>query len=75
MQKGEERYFKGEKEDIDVAIEIAEKWGYGNVIHTLQNAWADQLMADYDLSPKVAAQAAFMLPSDIKLYVNGKKNV
>lgn len=39
-------FFNGEKEDVLKVLQIAEKWGYGNLIAHLKHEWAKKLMAD-----------------------------
>lgn len=36
--------FRGEIEDVRQVIKLAEKWGYGNLIHRLKLAWALMLL-------------------------------
>jgi len=38
--------FAGEEEDLSRAVEIAERWGYGNLIDKLQTAWSKKLQSD-----------------------------
>lgn len=47
--------FAGEQDDLDKAIAIGERWGFGNVIDVLKTAWSERLQ-DTGL-PKDAADA------------------
>lgn len=38
--------FDGETEDLEAAAQIGKKWGYGNVIHWLKDAWSQELQTD-----------------------------
>lgn len=37
------KYLPGEQDGINTVISIAECYGYGNLIHRLQDAWAAKL--------------------------------
>jgi hypothetical protein len=58
----------GEKESIEKVLEYGQKYGYGNLIGWLKQAWVKLLMAD-GLSKETAELAADTspYPQDFKL--------
>lgn len=38
--------FEGEEADLSRTVEVAEKWGYGNVIDWLKTAWSKKMQID-----------------------------
>jgi hypothetical protein len=55
--------FPGEEAAIRLAVVIGGIFGYGNIIRHLQRAWADVLVADYQI-PRASAERAAGIPKD-----------
>lgn len=63
--------FEGEEEDLIKAKEIADKWGYGNLIAFLRENWADNLV-EHGLDPYAAGLGACMDKHQAKIYSKNK---
>jgi len=52
------RYFPGEMEAIATVVELADRYGYGNLIARLSDAWSAKLQRTEGFRPYVADMAA-----------------
>lgn len=60
--------------DLDTIGVLADEWGYGNVIHFLQNRWADMLMKKWGMTPTAAGIGAGLSENNLKQYILSKKD-
>lgn len=60
-------YFPGEKEDIEKVKELGAKWGYGNLINRLKDAWAESAK---ESNPNLDDQAAARHAGHICVWCN-----
>jgi len=50
--------FPGEEEAIQTICNLADTYGYGNLIHELKKAWSKRLQHKHNLKAKTADEAA-----------------
>ncbi len=52
------RYLPGEREAIKAVQDLGARYGYGNLIHALRDAWSAMLQQQYGMTPGDADMAA-----------------
>ena len=65
--------FDGEIADLDKAVAIADRWGYGNLIAYLREKWADKLLKNGLKDPYAAGLGAWMDKKQAKIYAKDKQ--
>lgn len=52
------KWLPGEKRDVERVITLADKWGYGNLISRLQEAWSDKQVSEESMPRHIADRSS-----------------
>lgn len=66
--------FEGEIQSVKQVIEIADKYGYGNLIAHLKQRWALKLIEEYNFSEEQAIKAADVSAYPLKFDIIKQEN-